>query len=44
VKHATVADIARLEGVSPEQAVERAAHLKPTSEEEDDAAGDLAFA
>ena len=26
VKHATVADIARLEGVSPEQAVERAAH------------------
>ena len=44
VKHATVADIARLEGVSPEQAVERAAHLKPTSEEDDDAAGDLAFA
>ena len=44
MKHATVADIARLEGVSPEQAVERAAHLKPTSEEEDDAAGDLAFA
>ena len=44
VKHATVADIARLEGISPEQAVERAAHLKPTSEEDDDAAGDLAFA
>ena len=39
-----MADIARLEGISPEQAVERAAHLKPTSEEDDDAAGDLAFA
>jgi TATA-binding protein-associated factor len=44
VKHATVADIARLEGVSPEQAVERAAHLQPTTDDDDDAAGDLAFA
>ena len=44
VKHATVADVARLEGISPEQAVERAAHLEPTSEDDDDAAGDLAFA
>ena len=44
MKHATVADVARLEGISPEQAVERAAHLEPTSEDDDDAAGDLAFA
>lgn len=44
MKHATVADIARLEGVSPEQAVERAAHLQPTTDDDDDAAGDLAFA
>ena len=39
-----MADIARLEGVSPEQAVERAAHLQPTTDDDDDAAGDLAFA
>ena len=39
-----MADIARLEGVSPEQAVERAAHLQTTTDDDDDAAGDLAFA
>jgi len=44
VKHATVADVARLEGVTVEDAFEFATRLPPPSEDDEDGAGDLAFA